>query len=34
MSLQGSVYGGHHFDMTGAPDYLQDEIVDADDFLD
>lgn len=28
------MYGGHHFDMTGAPAYMQDEIIDAEEFLD
>lgn len=34
ISVQGSVYGGHHFDMTGAPEYMQDELIEADDQLD
>jgi len=34
ISVQGSVYGGHHFDMAGAPEYMQDELIDADDCLD
>ena len=32
--MQGSVYGGHHFDMAGLPEYMQDEVYDADGLVD
>lgn len=32
--MQGSVYGGHYFDMAGLPEYMQDEVYDADGLVD
>lgn len=28
------MYGGHYFDMAGLPEYMQDEVYDADGLVD